>query len=75
MFPHAKALVKRLTPRSFAFVGVNDDRDIEMVQRRNKKDGVNWRSFQNGPKRAISDQWNVVAWPTLRAMQVCCVPP
>jgi len=68
MFPHERSLVKRLENAPFALIGVNSDRDKEVLKEKNEKQRITWRSFWNGPQGTagpISKEWRVRAWPTL----------
>ena len=68
MYPHERSLVKKLTDKPFALIGVNSDRDLEALKPVLEKEQITWRSFWNGPKGTggpISEEWNVQGWPTL----------
>jgi hypothetical protein len=68
MYPHERSLVKRLTDKPFALLGVNSDTDKEKLKKRMAKEQITWRSFWNGPKGTdgpISSAWNVRGWPTI----------
>src|SRR5262245_28125815 len=68
MYPHERSLVKRLSDKPFAIVGVNSDEDRGALQDVLKKENITWRSFWNGPegtKGPISKRWNTKGWPTL----------
>jgi hypothetical protein len=68
MYPHERSLVKRLTDKPFALIGVNSDTDKEMLKKRMAEEQITWRSFWNGPKGTggpISTAWNVRGWPTI----------
>ena len=68
MFPHERSLVKRLEGKPFALIGVNSDKDKEVLKKQNEKEEITWRSFWNGPMGTggpISAAWNVRGWPTL----------
>jgi hypothetical protein len=67
MYPHERSLVKRLSDKSFALLGVNSDRDREKVKEVIKEKGLTWRSFWNGggTRGPISTAWNVRGWPTI----------
>src|SRR5947209_10995478 len=68
MFPHERSLVKRLANAPFALIGVNSDKDKDMIKEKNEKQQITWRSFWNGPKGTqgpISAEWHVRGWPTL----------
>ena len=67
MFPHERALVKRLEGKPFVLIGVNSDQNREDVKKKNVDNKITWRSFWNGGSTSgpISTQWNVHGWPTM----------
>ena len=68
MFPHERSLVKQLSDKPFALIGVNSDPDLEKIQEVVKEKNLTWRSFWNGPKGTggpISTKWGVSGWPTI----------
>lgn len=68
MYPHERSLVKRLTDKPFALVGVNSDKDLDELKTVLKDENISWRSFTNGPLGTggpISQAWNVRGWPTM----------
>jgi thiol-disulfide isomerase/thioredoxin len=67
MYPHERALVKRMENRPFALVGVNSDKDKEVVKKALEKEQITWRSFwdDGGKKGTISTKWQIRGWPTL----------
>lgn len=68
MYPHERTLVKKLSEKSFALIGVNSDRDLEKIRETVKEKNITWRSFWNGEKGTggpISTKWNVSGWPTI----------
>ena len=68
MYPHERSLVKRLANKPFALIGVNSDKDKEMLHQRMAEENITWRSFWNGPRGTggpISTKWNVHGWPTI----------
>ena len=68
MYPHERSLVKQLSDKPFALIGVNSDRDLEQIRQTVKEKNLNWRSFWNGPQGTggpISTEWNVTGWPTI----------
>ena len=71
MFPHERSLVKQLSDKPFALIGVNSDRDLEKIQEVVKEKNLTWRSFWNGPDGTggpISTKWGVTGWPTIYVM-------
>jgi hypothetical protein len=68
MYPHERSLVKNLSGKSFALIGVNSDRDISTPQNLVKQGKVTWRSFWNGEEGTrgpISEAFQVNGWPTV----------
>ena len=68
MYPHERSLVKKLSDKPFALIGVNSDPDLAEIRKIVKEKELTWRSFWNGPKGTqgpISAQWNVQGWPTI----------
>ena len=67
MYPHERSLVKRLTGKPFALLGVNSDSDRAALKKVMKKEGITWRSFWDGGKVGgpIATRWNVHGWPTI----------
>jgi len=68
MFPHERSLVKQLSDKPFALIGVNSDKDLEKIQEVVKEKNLTWRSFWNGPDGTggpISTKWGVTGWPTI----------
>src|SRR6266581_85032 len=68
MFPHERSLVKKMSDKPFALVGVNSDSDLKELKKVLEEENITWRSFWNGPKGTggpISEEWNVSGWPTL----------
>ena len=67
MYPHERALVKRMENRPFALIGVNSDKDKAVLKKAMEKEQITWRSFWDGgsTKGPISTKWQVRGWPTL----------
>jgi hypothetical protein len=67
MYPHERSLVKRLKDQPFALVGVNSDRDRDVLKGVIKKEEITWPSFWNGGSTSgpIAKRWNVHSWPTI----------
>ncbi len=67
MYPYERSLVKSLSGKPFALVGVNSDPDLEILRPLLDKKNITWRSFTDGPdakKGPIYTAWNVQGWPT-----------
>src|ERR1051325_8728199 len=67
MYPHERSLVKRLSGKPFALVGINSDQDRDELKKVLEKEKITWPSFWNGGGTAmgIAKKWNVQAWPTI----------
>lgn len=68
MFPHERALVRRLAGAPFVLIGVNSDKDKDSIRKQNQKHEISWRSFWDGPegwRGPISKEWRIRGWPTL----------
>ena len=67
MYPHERSLVKKLADEPFVILGVNSDKDRELLKTTVVEQEITWRSFWNGgsTRGPISTQWNVGGWPTL----------
>lgn len=68
MLPHERSLVKRMEGRPFALIGVNSDRDLVELKKRNQQQKIIWRSFWCGTLGTggeIPTKWNVSRWPTV----------
>ena len=67
MYPGERALVKELSGRPFAIVGVNSDTDREALKQTLIEKDLTWRSFWDGGSTfgPIAARWNVRGWPTV----------
>ena len=68
MYPHERSLVKRLKDKPFALIGMNSDRDLDVLRKVRVEKELTWRSFWNGPDGTdgpISKAWGVRSWPTI----------
>ncbi len=68
MYPHERSLVKQLSDKPFALIGVNSDSDLESIRKIVAEKNISWRSFWNGKEGTsgpISTAWNVTGWPTI----------
>ena len=71
MYPHERSLVKQLSEKPFALIGVNSDSELDEIRSIVKEKNITRRSFWNGPEGTsgpISTQWNVSGWPTIYVM-------
>ncbi len=67
MIPHERSLVKQLSDKPFALIGVNSDGEIEDARKAVEELKINWRSFWNGENGTfgpIAVKWNIDSWPT-----------
>jgi hypothetical protein len=64
MIPHERSLVTRLEGRPFTLLGINSDRELDTVKKKNVELDVTWRNCWD-PKNLIAKRWNVRAWPSL----------
>lgn len=65
MYAHERSLVKEMSDKPFALIGVNSD-DPERARKAVVENELNWRSFQNkGGETPISVDWMVRGWPTI----------
>lgn len=68
MFPHERSLVAKMSDKPFALIGVNSDRDLEDLHKKNEAESITWRSFwcgEQGTGGPIPASYNVQGWPTL----------
>ncbi len=68
MYPHERSLVKKLKDKPFALIGVNSDKDLDILRKVRVEKELTWRSFWNGPEGTsgpISQAWDVMGWPTI----------
>jgi peroxiredoxin len=65
-YPHLRSLVSKLDDRTFVVIGVNSDRDRDMLKTTLANEKITWRSFWNGggTTGAISRDWGIKGWPT-----------
>jgi hypothetical protein len=67
MIPHERSLVQRMQGRPFTLLGINSDKDPQLIKRESANFEVNWRSFKNQRSLGvpISQSWQVKGWPCL----------
>jgi thiol-disulfide isomerase/thioredoxin len=67
MYPHQRALVKRLEGKPFALIGINSDKDREALKNAMEREQITWPSFWDGggPQGPIATAWGVRGWPTI----------
>ena len=70
MWPHERSLVKRLTGKPFAVIGVNvSEPNTKALKKLVEKENLTWRSFSD-PRTsegwgAIAKKWNLAGTPTI----------
>jgi hypothetical protein len=66
MYPHERSLVKRLADKPFALVGINSDKDRDLLKQTLEKESITWPSWWSGSTSGpIPKTWNVHSWPTI----------
>jgi hypothetical protein len=65
MVPHERSLVKRLEGKPFALIGVNLDKDRDELKKVEEKNQITWRSFFDGRRGPITQQWKIQGVPTI----------
>jgi peroxiredoxin len=65
MIPHERALVKRLTGKPFALVGISGDNTKKDLTNFLAKEDMPWIHLYNGPRGGIVEKWNVEYYPTI----------
>jgi thiol-disulfide isomerase/thioredoxin len=62
--PHTREMVKSMDGKPFAFVSISVDDEKETLTKFLEKEPMPWSHWWDGQK-AVSDQWDVDAYPTL----------
>ena len=70
MWPHERSLVKQLSGKPFAVVGVNvSEPNTPALKKVMDKENLTWRSFSDPPTSAgsgrIAKKWNLAGTPTI----------
>ena len=70
MWPHERSLVKELSSKPFAVLGVNiSEPDTAALKKLVEKENLTWRTFSDPPtsegRGAISKKWNLAGTPTI----------
>jgi len=70
MYPHERSLVKKLSGKPFALLGVNSDKDLLALRETIIEEQITWRSWWDdgridGP---IQTAWQVLARPTVHLL-------
>ena len=70
MWPHERSLVKELSSKPFAVLGVNiSEPDTAALKKLMEKENLTWRTFSDPPtsegRGAIARKWNLAGTPTI----------
>src|SRR5262249_5186553 len=67
MFPYERDLVRREAGKPFELIGVNSDKDPELIKRELVGNQITWRSFKNQRSEGdpVSKLYSVKGWPTV----------
>ncbi len=65
MYPHERSLVSALQGRPFALLGVNTDDELETAKNAVAENNLNWRSWYDGSRGKIVEQYAIQAFPTI----------
>jgi len=65
IFPQHKTLEGRMMGKPFVLLGVNGDRERSDARKFARKEGVTYRTWQDGPKGPIAQAWGVVGYPVI----------
>ena|SRR5216684_3863029 len=70
MWPHERSLVKELSGKPFAVIGVNiSEPNTAALKKLVEKENLTWRSFSDPPtsegRGEISKKWNLAGTPTI----------
>jgi len=70
MYPHERSLVKKLSGKPFALLGINSDKDLEALRETVVEERITWRSWwddgrTDGP---IQTTWQVLQRPTIHLL-------
>jgi hypothetical protein len=60
--------VQRFQGKPFVLLGVNSDENVNDARLAIEKNGLNWRSWWNGPQGPsgpLAAAWNVEGWPSM----------
>jgi thioredoxin family protein len=67
MYEHERSLVKKLADKPFVILGINSDKDREVLKEVIAKEKLTWRSWWDGGDThgPIQTSYNVSHWPTI----------
>jgi len=63
--PKETTFVAKMKGRPMAWIGVNGDENVKLLQKAEKKGTVNFRSWHDGQDGAIAKKLNVLGWPAM----------
>jgi peroxiredoxin len=63
--PQHKALEGRMMGKPFALLGVNGDKERGDGRKFARKEGIAYRTWQDGPKGPIAEAWGVLGRPVI----------
>src|SRR4051794_27458359 len=67
MYPHERSLVKRLEEKPFALLGINSDKNLDVLHAAMIQEQITWRSWWDGGSTGgpIATTFGVRSWPTI----------
>jgi peroxiredoxin len=65
MIGRERELVRHYQNRPFAVLGISADETPEALKAFERREGITWRTWWDGPSGPIAGVWNVHAYPTL----------
>ena len=70
MYPHERSLVKKLSGKPFALLGINSDEDLQALKNTVVDERITWRSWWDegridGP---IHTTWQILQRPTIHLL-------
>lgn len=65
MIPSLRELAAEYEGKPFTILGINSDGDRSDLRKRLAKEKITWPQIYEGMDHAISQSWNVQAYPTL----------
>jgi hypothetical protein len=65
LLAHERSLVERYRGQPFVVLGVNLDRNREVLRRVQEKEQLNFRSWWDGPGGPIARHWDISALPAV----------
>ena|SRR5579884_2946289 len=66
MFPAERSLVKTMSGKPFALIGINSDSTRQALKQAIEQEHLTWRHFfDDGIEGPIATKWNVHGWPMI----------